>query len=149
MAKIISNFETKTHTIPCAFAKKASIYGSHEHEILTKLYEDNKDGNVRWNIVIEKRKAGAKNENKNLTYENMEEHIEIVTDGNERKLVEFKKIQKLSKIQRNPYKYIRNWFLSEYPEAREEIDKRVSEKEKNAKAEATNNPKVMPIAANN
>ena len=118
MKTIQTNFETRTYTVSRDFAKKASIYGSPEHEVLKKLYEDKEND---WNIIIEKRKVGAQNENKNLTYVNMDEHIEIVTEGNRDKLAEFRKMLKLSKIQKNPYRYVKNWFLREYPGAREEI----------------------------
>ena len=116
MKTIKTNFETTTYTVPSAFAKKATIYGSSEHTTMKKLYEGKEDD---WSIVIEKRKLGTKNENKNLTYAKMQEYIKVLTDGNKENIEEFIRIKKLSKIQRNPYKYVRDWFVSKYPEARE------------------------------
>ena len=58
------------------------------------------------------------NKNKNLTYANMRDHIKAVygeTQKADEMLKMMERVEALSRIQANPYKYVHDWFVNEFP----------------------------------
>ena len=106
--KVINNEIVASKT----FLTKAQNYGSREYEILKQVRKDFPNANIR---VKKIKKNPEKETYKNLTYKKMEEFFET-TDNYNKYMSEYLIIRKRSKIQRSPYKYVLNWFVSRFPE---------------------------------
>lgn len=63
----------------------------------------------------------AASQYKNLTYKHMREYI-AASSANEAEakatLDQMKKVETLSKVQANPYKYVHDWFIKQFPECK-------------------------------
>ena len=97
------------------FAKNAKVFGSEEY-IMWK--EDRKDFPKAIMVVKEIKKNPDKKTNRNMTYENMKIYISEHTNKDVM-LNEFARQLKISKIKKNPYRYVLSWFDKFYPSARE------------------------------
>ena len=99
-----------------AFLKRADIFGTDEYAEVQKFYE------MHPTATIKAKKISSnpnKKTNKNLTYKKMEMFIETIAcdDKEVKKLIgEMNKIKKVSQIQKNPYKYVLDWFKATYPD---------------------------------
>ena len=97
------------------FAKNAKVFGSEEY-IMWKEYR--KDFPKAIMVVKEIKKNPDKKTNRNMTYENMKIYI-IEHTNKDVMLNEFARQLKISKIKKNPYRYVLSWFDKFYPSARE------------------------------
>ena len=97
------------------FAKNAKVFGSEEY-LMWKEYR--KDFPTPIMVVKEIKKNPDKKTNRNMTYENMK--IYISEHANKDVMLnEFARQLKISKIKKNPYRYVLSWFDKFYPSARE------------------------------
>ena len=111
------NFENYTVTLSASFLRKASTLGSTEYHEMLQLRRD-LPGFQFQKAEAEKKIAS---QYKNLTYKHMREYIAASsTDEVEAKVMldQMKKIEILSKVQANPYKYVHDWFIKQFPECK-------------------------------
>ena len=109
------SFENYTITLSANFLRKASTLGTKEYYEMLQLHHD-LPGFQFQKAEAEKKAA---NKNKNLTYKHMREYIAaIITDEEEAKkmLEQMQKVEALSKVQANPYKYVHDWFVKQFPD---------------------------------
>ena len=97
------------------FAKNAKVFGSEEY-LMWKEYR--KDFPKAIMVVKEIKKNPDKKTNRNMTYENMKIYISEHTNKDVM-LNELARQLKISKIKKNPYRYVLSWFDKFYPSARE------------------------------
>ena len=103
------NFDilTNTLTITKDFARKASQLNTPEYKTLLQFRNDNP--NLK--IVL---REGAKAQNgSGITFKQMEAFIKQCRDS-ESRLELYERVKALSKVQRSPYKYVKDWFLTNY-----------------------------------
>ncbi len=97
------------------FAKKAQDYGSPEYRLLQNLKADFP---MMSTVVRAGRKIDTTNIKKRFTYENMSEHIKAYSNADEL-LERFELAKSLSKPLASPYKYVCDWFTSQFPDYRD------------------------------
>lgn len=122
------SFEDCTITLSAAFLRKASTLGTKEYHEMLQLRRELPDFQFQ-KAEIEK-KAASKY--KNLTYKHMREYIAAsFADEDKAKamLDQMKKVEALSKVQANPYKYVHDWFIKQFPECKKEQHGKKSEEE--------------------
>ena len=85
-------------------------------------------------VVKEIKKDPDKKTNRNMTYDNMKMYISEHANKDVM-LNEFARQLKISKIKKNPYRYVLSWFDKFYPSAREYFKEEKTEA-KEEKAEA-------------
>ncbi len=90
-----------------AFMKNANIFGSAEYEMWEQFISKFPNAEMRTKSI---KKNPDKKTNKNLTYDNMIKYIVVVYGEDSKYLEKFEKIKAASKIQKNPYKYVLDWF---------------------------------------
>jgi len=111
-----------------AFAKRAAIYGTQEYKLWREIKED--FPNAKMNI------KGAKNTPfRNLTYSNIEKYIKYIDNEEQNIMSEYKKIKKLSIVQVSPYKFVREWFETKFPDYRNSVAFCEKENKETPKAE--------------
>lgn len=96
------------------FAAAASIFGSVEYEIVKGIRSDFPQMKE---VVVSGRERKTTNENKRLTYENMEIHIKAYENAEEL-MNYFATVKSLSKTVASPYKYVSDWFKMQFPNYR-------------------------------
>lgn len=106
------NYSTNTIIMNYKFAKSAQDYGSAEYQLLTKIKADFPTMKVS---VIAGRKIDTTNIKKRLTYKNIAECISAYANADEL-LENFEQVKLLSKPLASPYKYVCDWFYSQFPE---------------------------------
>lgn len=106
------DFTTNTIYISKAFSNKATI-GSEEYNTLVKLKKDFPKASI-----VGYPKATARSRSKHLTYANMEKYIRVFEDS-EPILEMFQKAKELSKAQPNPYLFVKDWFMAQFPNYQE------------------------------
>ena len=109
------DFTTNTVIMNCTFAIKANEYGSKEYGILKGIREDFPQINV---VVKKGREQKKANVNKRLTYDNMRSYISVL-DNSEELLEAFDGVVALSVAQKSPYKFVADWFKSQFPNYKE------------------------------
>lgn len=122
------SFEDCTITLSAAFLRKASTLGTKEYHEMLQLRRE-LPGFQFQKAEIEKKTAS---QYKNLTYKHMREYIAAsFADEAEAKamLDQMKKVEALSKVQANPYKYVHDWFIKQFPECKKEQHGKKSEEE--------------------
>lgn len=98
---------TNTVTISKDFARKASQLNTPEYKTLLQLRNDNPS----LKIVM---REGAKAQNgSGITFKQMEAFIKQCRDS-ESRLNVYERVKALSRVQRSPYKYVKDWFLTNY-----------------------------------
>ena len=107
IAKYRFDVFTNTLTISKAFEKNASNIGSAEQKLLSEFMAKYGDS-----LVIERYAPHKKT--KGLRFAQMENYI-IHTREADTMLKQFETVKQLSKSQDNPYQYVKDWFLSNYP----------------------------------
>ena len=105
------NWKTNTVTMTRSFTVKASVYGTDEYNMLLDLREK---GFKMVLPVAKKRKACPTR----VTFKKIEQLLSCMNDADER-LAEFHATAEYAKGQKNPYEYVRQWFLLNYPNFRE------------------------------
>ena len=109
------SFENCTITLSANFIRKASTLGTKEYYEMLQLRRELPG--FQFQKAEAEKKAASKY--KNLTYKNMREYIAaIIADEKEAKamLDQMKKVEALSKVQANPYKYVHDWFVKMFPD---------------------------------
>lgn len=86
------------------FSKQAMIYGTEEYNIRKNILADYPDMK---SVVKAGREQTKPSKTKNLTYENMRGYISVVCP---KRRNEFEDVVIVSKIEKSPYKYVRDWF---------------------------------------
>lgn len=109
MIKIFTDRSRKTYTLSKADYKQACIFGTDEYYKLEEALKANPDYAVKLRTVNRKEETKSY---KNLKYTNMEMYIKETDLAN---LPKYEQVKRLSKAQIAPFKYVRDWFLAEYP----------------------------------
>ena len=106
------NFTTNTITISKSFALAASDPSKPEFETLSKLQA----AYPGMRIVHKTHRSPSKaNANKGLTYERMEGYINLHENAD--KLHDkYNAVKEIAATQKSPYKFIRNWFMKQFPD---------------------------------
>ena len=100
----------KVAVVPKEFAKKACIYGTEEYEKWEEILSKNPCIAIEAKTI---KKNPDKKTNKNMTYKNMELYIRE-QENSETLLKEFEKQKRMSKIHKNPYKKVLEWFCNRF-----------------------------------
>lgn len=101
--------------LTASFLRAASRLGTSEYNELLALRRELPDYEFK---KVEANRKKTTNKNKNLTYANMREHIKAVyreTQKADEMLKKMERVDALSRIQANPYKYVHDWFVNEFP----------------------------------
>ena len=101
--------------LKASFIRAAGRMGSNEYNELRDLRRDLPGYEFK---PEETNRKKTTNKDKNLTYANMRSHIEVAcTDaGKAAELLKtLDKVINLGKIHANPYKYVRDWFVNQFP----------------------------------
>ena len=101
--------------LTASFLRAASRLGTPEYNELLALRCELPDYEFK---KAEANRKKTTNKNKNLTYANMWEHIKAVyreTQKADEMLKKMERVEALSRIQANPYKYVHDWFVNEFP----------------------------------
>ncbi len=104
------DFTTNTLTITKDFEQKALNPNSDEYGILLRLKADFK--NLR--IVKKTAPKRKKNPKAGLTYDKMVKFLSCQANS-ALLLNEFTEVREYSKAQKNPYQFVKEWFLREFP----------------------------------
>lgn len=109
------DFAKQTFTMTKEFADKANNPSSKEFKILATVM-----GQFPGLTVLNRthRKAKTVNKNKGLTYEAMDKYIKTF-DNKDELLEMFETVKDASKVQTNCYKYVKEWFLYQFPDYKE------------------------------
>lgn len=103
------DFETHSLVVTRSFLKKASAPFSEEYKMLVRLTKLHPD------FTIKTKAATPRMQQFMPTYEKMMWYIRTQEKADE--LMEtFSKVRDFSVIQKNPYMYVRRWFLTQFPE---------------------------------
>lgn len=105
------NYSTNTITMNYKFAKAAQDYGSPEYMLLKDLKADFP---MMIAVVEAGRKITTTRPTKRLTYANIIQHISSYKNANEL-LNQFELVKQLSQPLASPYKYVCDWFYSQFP----------------------------------
>ena len=106
------NFTANTITISKSFADAASNPNSVECEKLSKLQA----AYPGMRIVNKTHRFPSKaNVNKGLTYERLERYINLYENAAEL-IDKYKAVKEIAATQKSPYKFIRDWFMKQFPD---------------------------------
>lgn len=120
------DYVNKTVELTKKFAKSAGVLNTPEYKELVNIRRDNPDFDV---VIREiKRKAG-KQTYKHLTIDAMRGYIADWMGEESEELTAFEKVVALSKVQRDPYAYVKRWFLANYKDRLEEYTPATEENE--------------------
>ena len=96
-----------TLTLTASFAKQASQLNTPEYKTLLQFRKDNPD------LKIEMKEVRKSQNSSSIGFAQMEKFIGQCREADER-LKAFERVKALSKVQRSPYKYVKEWFLTNY-----------------------------------
>ena len=108
------NAESKTIYLTKKFSKAASLYGTSEYRLLTKIRHDNPDYEV---VVRTIEKAKGKNTYSDLTIDKMSDFIANVSKDPrpvEERLKEFDEALAKAKLHAGWYGIVKGWFVRNY-----------------------------------
>ncbi len=109
------DFATNTLTINYKFHKALSDYGSPEYNRYHAIMTDFPNLTL---VVKAGREITTTRPTKRLTYSNMETYISCFENA-DALLDRFAVVQKRSKVLASPYKYVRDWFQTQFPDYKE------------------------------
>lgn len=109
------DFATNTLTINYKFHKALSDYGSPEYNRYHAIMTDFPNLTV---VVRAGREITTTRPTKRLTYPNMETYMSCFENA-DALLDRFTIVQKRSKVLASPYKYVRDWFQTQFPDYKE------------------------------
>ena len=115
MAKINGyriDYTTNTLVMNYKFRDAAEVYGSPEYKMVQAIKQDFPNIKV---IIKSGREQKKPTENKRFKYKNMRKHIECYSNSDEL-IAMFEKVKKMSAPMKSPYKYVCDWFLSQFPD---------------------------------
>ena len=138
------NFAKKTITLNYKFQKAAQDYGSAEYGRLKDLIGDLPGFTV---VVSAGKKITSTRPTKNLTYKHMEKYIGTYENA-DALLAQFERVKKTSRVLASPYKYVRKWFVAQFPDYNVvQIDNPTAKKEAVAIVEPENPDNYPHMAA--
>lgn len=105
-------FNTNTVVMNYKFAELAGKYGTKEYRIMKGI---RRDFPGMAEVVVSGREKKSPRPTTRLTYENMEIHINAYENA-EDLLEVFETVKALSKVCASPYKYVRDWFETQFPD---------------------------------
>ena len=105
------DFTNNTLVMSKAFEAAASNPHSKEYKLLQQLRADFPGLTVARKA---RRTAKKAQPTKNLTYANMEKYISVFANAADL-LAQFEVVKTCSKQQPSPYKYVREWFVTQFP----------------------------------
>jgi len=106
------NFTTNTITVSKSFALAASDPSKPEFETLSKL----QSAYPGMRIVHKTHRSPSKgNAYKGLTYERMKGYINLHENA-DKLLDKYNAVKEIAATQKSPYKFIRNWFMKQFPD---------------------------------
>lgn len=97
-----------TLTINKAFEKQASVFNSQAYQIVKQIRADYPD------VKIVRAEGSKKASRRSITFAQMGQYISIF-DEDGMLQEQFEKVRAMSKIQANPYKYVKTWFENQFP----------------------------------
>lgn len=125
------DFVNNTLTMSKAFEDALNNPNSQEYKLFLQLRADFPG----MTIIRKTRRAPKKaRPTKNLTYKHMEQYMSVFQNADEL-LAQFKVVRECSKQQSSPYKFVLNWFKTQFPKYKELPDF------------GNNAPKVIDLAA--
>ena len=104
-------FDRNTVIMNYKFAAAAAKYGTPENVLLKNIRNDF-PGMAE--VVVSGREQTAPRHNHRLTYTNMEQYIGACSDS-KALMAEFTTVKAQSKASASPYKYVCNWFTTNFP----------------------------------
>ena len=104
-------FDKNTVIMNYKFSAAAAKYGTPENVLLKNIRNDFPG---MTEVVVSGREQTTPRPNHRLTYENMEKYIKACS-GSEELLKEFETVKAQSKAATSPYKYVCDWFLTQFP----------------------------------
>lgn len=109
------NFATSTLTISRDFAKKAMEYPNSKE---CQIIEHCRSLCPNLKIAYYTRKSSNNKAYSGLTYRKMEDYIKLYENSQELLKI-FALIKAASKIQKNKFGYVYNWFIKQFPDYEE------------------------------
>lgn len=106
------DYATNTLVMNYKFSNAAEVYGSDEYRIIQAIKQDYPNIKVS---IKSGREQKTPRKNKRFTYENMMKHIDCY-DNSAELLDMFKRVKKMSAPMKSPYKYVSDWFISQFPD---------------------------------
>ena len=100
-----------TVTVTKSFLKEAGVIGSPAYTEMLRLRRELPEYEI--NVSEPKKRQSEENCGK-LTYKKMGDYIAAKEGDASPVLAEFEKVQKLAKVQKNPFLYVKTWFLNRY-----------------------------------
>ena len=109
------DFTTNSIIMNYKFAEASGKYGTPEYKLLQSVKNDFPNIHIS---IQSGREQKTPRYNKRLTYENMETYIKC-HENSEVILSRFETVKEMSKTMKSPYKYVCDWFLSQFPDFHE------------------------------
>ena len=100
-----------TVTVTKSFLKEAGVIGSPAYNEMLRLRRELPEYEI---TVHETKKRQSEEAYGKLTYKKMGAYIEAKEGEKSPVLAEFEKVQALAKVQKNPFLYVKTWFLNRY-----------------------------------
>lgn len=101
-----------------AFEKQARIFGTPEYREWRAYRQDFPTAQMVTKTI---KKNTSKRTYKNLTYVNMEKYMSVFQNADEL-LAQFEVVKTCSLEQPSPYKFVRDWFETQFPKYKEQPD---------------------------
>lgn len=105
------NFAANTITITAVFEAAANTPNTTEYRLLKQIITDYPAMTISRKTH---RSPKACNPSKGLTYANMERYIMVYQNAAEL-LERFEEVKERAAAQTNSYKYVKTWFISQFP----------------------------------
>ena len=106
------DFTTNTIIMNYKFAEAVGKYGTPENKLYASIIKD--FPNLRISVQSGREQTTPRY-NKRVTYANMETYIKC-HENSEVILSRFETVKEMSKTMKSPYKYVCDWFLSQFPD---------------------------------
>lgn len=110
------DFTAMTIQMNYKFAAAASQYGSSEYKLIKSIKADFPQMRE---VVRAGRVITTPRPTKRLTYENMKRYISAY-DNSDELMERFDTVRRLSMPMKSPYKYVRDWFVAQFPNYQEQ-----------------------------
>ena len=101
-----------------AFEKQARIFGTPEYREWRAYRQDFPSTQMVTKTI---KKNTSKRPTKNLTYANMEQYMSVFQNA-DKLLAQFEVVKTCSLEQPSPYKFVRDWFETQFPKYKEQPD---------------------------
>ena len=112
------DFVNNTLTMSKSFEDALNNPASEEYKLWKQLRADFPS----MTIIRKTRRTSKKaRPNKNLTYKHMEQYMSVFKNADEL-LAQFDAVKRCSLAQNNPYKFVLDWFKTQFPKYKEQPD---------------------------